>query len=151
MRKVFSITAEIISGIFILLFFYTAISKLMTYQSFRTVLSMSPAIGKYAHLLAWFLPSVELVTVALLFIPRTKSLGLTFSLALMLLFTGYIFYMLQSALHLPCSCGGVLKHMSWKQHLLFNTSFTVIAVLGLLLQQRSKNFIAINRSSRIPV
>jgi putative oxidoreductase len=49
----------------------------------------------------------------------------------MLLFTFYILYMLLFEKHLPCSCGGVLKEMTWKQHLVFNLFFTAIAFTGL--------------------
>lgn len=151
MRKIYWWTAEIISGLLIVLFVYTAVSKLLTFRSFQVVLSMSPVIGNYSAWLAWLLPAVEIITAALLFFPSTKRLGLLVSFVLLLGFTGYVFYMLHSGYHLPCTCGGVLKRLSWQEHLLFNAACTTVAGAGLLLHYRTKDVIAINRSSRIPV
>jgi hypothetical protein len=52
---------------------------------------------------------------------------------------------------LPCSCGGVLKNLSWKEHLMFNFCFTAIAFIGWRFSKKNKDFIAINRLSRTPV
>jgi hypothetical protein len=58
----------------------------------------------------------------------------------MLLFTGYIFIMLKYSSYLPCSCGGVLSNMSWKQHFVFNLAFSALALAGILIQNgMSKN------------
>lgn len=141
---------EIISALFILLFVYTGISKLSEQNNFRVVLSQSPLIGSKANLISWLLPITELLTALLLFFPMTKKWGLMISLALMCIFTGYISYMIIATSHLPCSCGGVLKQMTWSQHLKFNILFTALAGLSLWFYQKNKRFIAINRQSRIP-
>lgn len=142
---------EIISALLILLFVYTGISKLNDQDNFQAVLSQSPLIGSRANFLSWYLPIIELLTALLVFLPFTRKLGLKISLILMCLFTGYISYMILFTPHLPCSCGGVLKQMTWTQHLLFNICFTVLIAAGLWLYQRNKLFIAINRNSRTPV
>lgn len=142
---------EIISALLILLFVYTGISKLHEQDTFRIVLSKSPLIGSYAHIFAWLLSLIELSTGLLLLFPFTRKLGLQIALILMCLFTGYIAYMILFTPKLPCSCGGVLKQMTWKQHLPFNICFTVLAAAGLWLYQKNKFFIAIDRISRTPV
>ncbi|MFX9224384.1 MauE/DoxX family redox-associated membrane protein, partial [Acinetobacter baumannii] len=68
-----------------------------------------------------------------------------------IMFTSYISYMVLFIPNLTCSCGGVIKEMSWRQHLGFNLFFIIISIVGILLQQRTKDFIAINRQSRKPV
>lgn len=152
---------EIISAIFILLFLYTALSKFFSLQRFQFTLSRSPIIGDSAAWLSWFLPSFELLTVVLLFIPAIRLLGLYLSFALMFVFTGYIGIMLLSSSRLPCSCGGILQQLSWKDHLIVNTVLTGLAILGCVLEiKRIRSFQAsclLNnllqqiRSSRKPV
>ncbi len=146
-----TIIPDIISALFILLFVYTAITKLIEHQSFKVVLSQSPLIGINATILSWVLPILELLTAALLFVPSIRKWGFACSLILMLLFTGYIAYMIFFTPNLPCSCGGVLALMTWPQHLIFNIFFTTLAVIGLWFTFRNKLFIAINRNSRTPV
>ncbi len=127
---------EAICGLFILLFVYTAISKLQTYDSFKIVLRKSPLISDLAGVIAWLLPAAELVAAILLFIPRTRKYGLYACLLLMTVFTAYLGYMIAFTPHLPCSCGGVIKGMTWSQHLLFNTFFLGLALVGIWLNNR---------------
>jgi hypothetical protein len=93
-----------------------------------------------AGIVGWSLPAVELVVSVLLFLPFTKKLGLYLSFGLMVLFTAYISYMVMFTPHLPCSCGGVIKQLSWKQHLVFNAFFIVVAFAGIILF-RKENFV----------
>jgi hypothetical protein len=44
--------------------------------------------------------------------------------------------MLAYAKHLPCSCGGVIKKLTWPQHLAFNIFFLLIAMTGIILQRK---------------
>ncbi|MDE3183126.1 MAG: hypothetical protein KGM16_06875 [Bacteroidota bacterium] len=146
-----TIVPDIISALFILLFVYTAITKLIEHESFIAVLSQSPLIGINATILSWVLPILEIFTAMLLFIPTMRKWGFASSLILMLIFTGYITYMISFARHLPCSCGGVISAMTWPEHLIFNIFFTALACIGLRLTFRNKLFIAIGRNSRTPV
>lgn len=140
---------EIIAALFILLFVYTATSKLKDFNSFYFTLQNSPLLHRYAKVVALLLPVTELVIAGLLFFPRSRRTGLYFSFLLMIIFTFYIGGLLLSSSKLPCSCGGVIRQMTWKQHLVFNIFFTALA--GLSIYLRNKRFIAINRNSRIPV
>jgi hypothetical protein len=36
----------------------------------------------------------------------------------------------------PCSCGGMLKHMTWMQHTIFNLFFLAAAIAALILFTR---------------
>lgn len=128
--------AEVIAGIFILLFVYTALSKLMDLNTFKSVLSKSPLIGSRAAFVAWSIPISELIIAALLFLPSTRKLGLVASLGLLLLFTLYIAYMLVFTPQLPCSCGGVLQTMDWDTHLAFNIGALIIGFAGWKLEEK---------------
>lgn len=142
---------EIIAALLILLFVYTGITKLADQNSFRAVISRSPLIGQWSTFLSWTLPIIELSAAVLLLIPKTKKLGLWLSLGLMIVFTGYIGYMLLFTNHLPCSCGGVLQQLTWLQHLEFNILFTLLSALSIWFYTKHQRFIAINRNSRTPV
>lgn len=134
-----STTIEIIYGLLILLFVYTAASKLLSYKSFVAVLDQSPLMQGKAVTVGWLLPVVELGVSVLLFLPSTKELGLYLSFGLMVLFTAYIAYMVMFTPHLPCSCGGVIKQLSWKQHLLFNVFFILVAFAGIVLFRKENS------------
>ena len=125
------VTTELISSLLILLFCYTALSKLFSVAHFEAVLEQSPLISSGAALLAWQVPLTELCIVLLLFFPHTRVAGLYGSLLLLGLFTIYLVYMVLFSQHLPCSCGGVISSMSWPVHIGFNgvcIGATVVAI-----------------------
>lgn len=128
-----ALVIEIIASLLIILFVYTALSKLLDYQTFKGQLAKSPYISPFAGLTAWALPAGELLIVGALLLTRTRLIGLYASFALMLLFTIYIYVMLHYSPYVPCSCGGVLSQLSWEQHLLFNIVFTILALTGIVL------------------
>lgn len=130
------IAVEIIASLLIILFIYTGLNKMMDYSSFKFTLGRSPFIQHINGLIAAVLPTAELLIALALVIKRTRLIGLYASYFLMVLFTGYIWIMLQYAYDLPCSCGGVLAQLSWNDHLLFNSTFTLLALIGVLLQSR---------------
>jgi Methylamine utilisation protein MauE len=129
------IIVEILSTLFIFLFVYAGVSKLIEADKFKWALANSPLITNYAGLISRVLPVVELITAILLFIPRTRASGLFGSLFLMIIFTLYLAYMISFSSNLPCSCGGVLQQMSWKQHLGFNIIFTFLAAVAIRLEK----------------
>ena len=124
---------DIIASLFILLFVYTAINKLAGIGVFQAVLRRSPLIGSMYVLVSWAIPFLELGIALLLLLPAWRRAGLWASLVLMCVFTLYLGYMLLFTPDLPCSCGGVIRKMSWTQHLFFNLFFVSIAILGLRL------------------
>jgi len=127
---------EIIVLLFATLFLYTGISKLMEYAVFKEQIALSPLLKPVSRWLAIILPITEIIVSVILFIPITRLKGLYASLLLMVLFTGYIVYILIYNDHLPCTCGGVLESLSWKQHLLFNSICIVLALTGIVLCRR---------------
>lgn len=133
------IILEIIYGLFILLFLYTAVSKLSNRDGFESVISRSPLIKNNAPIVSWGVPLLELVIVVSLLLPKLRHIGLWLSTALMVLFTGYLFYIIYFTPELPCSCGGVLRYLTWKQHLVFNLFFTALGIWGIWLNKPTKN------------
>lgn len=131
MRK--TVIIESISLILVLLFTYTAVSKILEHDLFAIVLSEAPAIGKYATLISWLLPAAEILVVILLLVPSLRLTGLFASLFLLLVFTMYLLWMVVFRINLPCNCGGVLKALSWKQHIFFNLFFIVLSACCIIL------------------
>jgi putative oxidoreductase len=142
---------EIVSAILIFVFVYAGVSKLMDHYAFAAVLSSTPLIKTFATQMSLTLPLVELITAMLVLFPITKKIGFLISIMLMLVFSGYISFMLAFVSNLPCACGGILNTMSWKQHIIFNLFILAIAIIGIYKMKNYKDFIAINRISRTPV
>ena len=129
---------EIVAAIFITLFLYTAIKKFTDHHSFEWALRKSPLLRGGSRWLAFLVPSAELIIVGLLIIPASRYAGLAASFVLMSLFTLYIGYMLLFTPHLPCSCGGILKELSWRAHLKVNIALTILAGLAICIKRPKK-------------
>jgi putative oxidoreductase len=127
------------SALLTLLFVYAAASKLADISLFRGQLYNQVFTPGMAEALLYLLPASELLAVALLFPSRTRWYGLLLSLAMLVLFTGYILLaMLHFWPRVPCSCGGVLSHLSWTAHLLFNLIFIAVTLFGLWTERRDR-------------
>lgn len=134
MKKTFII--EIICFLFILLFTYAGLMKLMDVQKFTVQIGQSPLLTDFAGVVAWGIPITELLIAGLLAIPRLRLAGLHASFSLMVMFTAYIIAILQFSENIPCSCGGVLEAMGWTEHLIFNIGFVMLAMTGIVLQTK---------------
>ena len=133
---------DIISSMLLLLFLYTAISKIADYANFKNVLSQSPFLNPLASAMAWVLPASEIIIAVLLFIPATRMKGFYACFFLLLLFTIYLIYMVLMTPHLPCNCGGVIKNLSWAQHIFFNLFFVLLSLAGILLNRKNKKVVS---------
>ncbi|MBZ4033822.1 hypothetical protein K6T82_03530 [Flavobacterium sp. 17A] len=139
-----NLVIQLVSYLFVLLFVYAAISKLLDFQNFHVQLSQSPLLSVFSSWIAVLVPIAELFTAILLIVPSFRLWGFYFSLILMGMFTVYIYIILHFSSFIPCSCGGVLEKMSWNVHLLFNLIFIVLAIWAILLCSKgneSNNFI----------
>lgn len=143
--------AEIIAALFVLLFIYTSISKLMSVQSFALAMSHSPLIGSFSRPLSLIVPGLEVIVAIALIIPQSRYIGLIASALLMTIFTFYIAYIILFASKLPCTCGGVIENMTWSQHLAFNVLFLSLGIVAIIIYKKQNRLIAKSRSRRIPV
>lgn len=132
----YRIALEIIYFLFILLFGYAAMIKLIDLDKFQSQIGQSTLLTHHARLLSVAVPVGELLIVLLLAIPRVRIVGLYLSLGTMAMFTGYVFYIVNFDPNIPCSCGGVLDTMGWTEHLIFNVSFLLFAVVGIFLETK---------------
>lgn len=124
---------EVISLLLVILWVYAGLSKLLDYETSRFQLGRSPFLEHFAGIVAWAIPVSEILVAIGLLIPRTRLASLYASFALMLMFTGYIYLILNHSYYIPCSCGGVLSGMDWYTHLWFNIGFTTLALTAIIL------------------
>jgi hypothetical protein len=146
----------LISFPFIFLWMYAAASKIIEYDEFVSQIGQSPLVTDYREVLAWAVPALEICIALMLMTDTFRVAGLYASFSLMLLFTGYVAIIMTAYDDIPCSCGGILSEMGWKQHLIFNAGATVLALVGVLVaarglhEKRTKDVIAISGGSRKP-
>lgn len=129
----------IISYLFVFLFIYAAISKLLDYNDFSIKIGQSPLLSPFAGYVAIGVPVIELIIALGLLLPSWRITSLFASLCLMTAFTVYIFIILNFSSFVPCSCGGILEKLGWTEHLIFNLVFVVLAIVGLVLSENHAN------------
>lgn len=120
-----------ISYITTLLFIYAATSKVIDFENFQVQLGQSPMLSAFASYLAYAVPLVELGISILLINSRWRTMGLVLSFSLMVMFTAYIYIILNYSSFVPCSCGGLLEELSWNQHIIFNLVFVALTAIGI--------------------
>lgn len=134
--KTKKIAVEIICFLFILLFTYAAVSKLMIYEGYISQMRQVPLIADYAIFLAWMVPGSELVISALLVIHRFRRIGMYAATGLMVIFTAYIGIIIFIGEDKPCSCGGVLSSLGWTEHFFFNIAFVILGIAGIFFTRK---------------
>jgi putative oxidoreductase len=125
---------DIISYAFIILFVYTGVNKLISFNFYLRDLHRSPLLGPYATAISILIPAAELIAAVLLIRQRTRIFGLQLSLFLMTAFTIYVGYVLTFTDKRPCTCGGIIRELSWPNHMIFNVTFLLLAISGIILQ-----------------
>lgn len=127
------LTINVVSLLFVLLFVYAAISKLLDFETFTVQLAQSPILSAYAGNIAWLIPAIEIALSLMLMVPRFRIRALYAAFTLMVMFTVYIYIILNFSEFIPCSCGGVLEKLSWTQHLIFNVVFIILAGVAIVV------------------
>jgi len=123
-----------IVSLLILLWVYAALSKLTDIDQFTREIKQQHLPLLASRTAIWLLPAIELIAASLLISPKWRRTGLILSSILMLIFTFYILLVLSGYFkNIPCSCGGVLKQLGWRNHLIFNIFFLVLGIIGIHL------------------
>jgi uncharacterized membrane protein YphA (DoxX/SURF4 family) len=129
---------EGIVSLLVMMFLYASFSKYFDFAAFQRAMYRQPFPHGFSTLLIIVMPPIEIMVSILLITEKKRTQGLRAAVILMTLFTGYISAIL---LHLfpkvPCSCGGVIARLNWQQHLLVNCCFLLLAITGLIIQQKS--------------
>jgi len=132
------VVLESISALLIMLFLYASVSKILDFDRFIGETNNQPLPNSWTPFIVWTVPSLEIaISIALIF-ERSRLAGFIASAALMTIFTVYAAIVLLHLLeYVPCSCGGIIRKLTWQQHLVFNIFFTALSVIGIILQRRS--------------
>ncbi|MDX1767158.1 MAG: hypothetical protein R3294_03840 [Arenibacter troitsensis] len=136
------IIVEVICLLFIILFVYTGLTKLLIPNLFYDSILNSPVLGgrTMATLASWTLPLLELAVALLLIWKKTRLIGFYGVLGLMLLFTGYTVAIVFFAPYRPCSCGGIISLLSWEQHLALNAILLLLALLAIWSSLKNRGY-----------
>lgn len=125
----------------ILLWVYASLSKLFDYSQSKGQMLNQVFPKPVALILTWLVPTTEFLTGILLILHVTIKYGLWLSLFLL---TSFTFYIAGGLLHLyfrvPCTCGGVISHLSWGWHLVFNLSFLVLNLYAIILSTNERGY-----------
>lgn len=128
-----------VSYLYILLFVYAAVSKLLDFENFQAQIGQSPLLSIFAAYASTGVLLLEFLIAIMLAVPRLRIAGLYMAFTLMVMFTAYIYLILNYSSFVPCSCGGILEKLGWKEHLIFNILFTVLAATAILLSNEKKD------------
>lgn len=127
-------SVEIISLVYVMVFAFTGLTKLMEGDQFFNNLNNSPILPDVvwlSYIISWAVPTLEIVIALLIAIPRTRLKGLYAALGLMIVFTMYVAGIVFITPYTPCSCGGIITLLSWPEHLLFNIGLIVLALIAI--------------------
>ncbi|SDF80831.1 hypothetical protein SAMN05216464_1341 [Mucilaginibacter pineti] len=121
------------------LFFYASIMKLIDIDRSRIEMMKQVFPRPVANILVWAIPVTEIIVAIVLLYPKTRIMGLFLALTLMFLFTGYIILVLAHYFRVvPCSCGGILEHMTYRTHIVFNIFFLLLSLSGIIIYYRER-------------
>jgi len=131
------IIIEIISSLLILLFLYASTSKWLAFKLFIGEMNNQPLPNWMTPYLVIGIPAIEILIAFALIFEKSRMPALYASMALMLVFTIYsVAILLHAFKYIPCSCGGVIRKLTWPQHLVFNLFFVGISLTGIILKKR---------------
>jgi len=138
-QRILSFLERVAVAVLILLFFYTAISKLADLSEFRRQLYNQVIPAWSVEALVFALPGAELCLSLMLILEMTRKLALVGVVLLMSVFTIYMgLVLLRVFPRVPCSCGGVLTSMDFTGHFIFNLVFLMSSVFALRQQKKSR-------------
>jgi hypothetical protein len=146
--NLFVLSARII---LLLLFAYTATSKLIEHGLFVFQMRLAPLpyMINLAPILGWLIPTIEAILAAALYTQRYYIKALYGSGILLCLFEAYIVAMMLSGSHLPCSCGGIISTLSWKAHLVINALLVLLTIIALRMQSMITDQSDVKNFSRV--
>src|SRR6201996_3403809 len=130
------VTLECVCALLILLFLYASVSKFLDFKTFINEMNNQPLPNSWTPFLVWSIPFLEIGISASVMFEYTRLLGFFVSAVMMLLFTIYsILILLHFFPYVPCSCGGVIRKLTWAQHLVLNLFYLAISIHGIILQR----------------
>ncbi|KRT17768.1 hypothetical protein ASU31_00270 [Pedobacter ginsenosidimutans] len=128
----------------ILLWSYAGLSKILDQGEFaKQIALLFPAELVTTIFIA--IPTLEIIAALALAFKRTNTIGLILSLLLITVFTLYVLLVISGYFgSVPCSCGGIISALSWKEHLILNILFLFL-VIYLLFAYKLRKEVAVTK------
>jgi putative oxidoreductase len=132
---------EGLTAIFIILWLYVGITKLIDFRSMYLQMNLSPFafFRNFDNEIAVGIPSIEILIGIILILKKTRLVGFYASFVLMIIFTAYVVFLMIKMPKLPCTCGGIISQLNWTQHLILNIALTFVALFGIALHRKNKS------------
>lgn len=133
---------ELIAFVFVLLFVFAAVTKLLEGDRFFNNLNNSPILPDKAVpvILSWAIPILEIIVAILIVGRKTRLKGFYSVLILSILFALYTSGIVFFSPYTPCSCGGIITLLSWPQHLMLNIGLILLVITGIRLYKKRNLF-----------
>ncbi len=143
-----NIIIEIAASLLVMLFIYASFSKFVDLRQFKMDMFNQPFPKWFSAILVWAVPITEILISLCLILPKFRTTGFVSAAILMSLFTLYTGLILLNVFHrIPCSCGGVIKKLSWTQHLVLNLFFLVTALIGIFISRTNSSEVSSKKFS----
>src|SRR5690606_31782620 len=97
----------VIGYLYVLLFVYAAVSKLLDVETFQVQLGQSPLLSAISNWVAWRVVIGEMLITGFILFDKTKQICFFLAFAMLVMFTTYILIILNFSSYVPCSCGGI--------------------------------------------
>lgn len=134
------ILVEISASLLLLLFLFACLSHWLDFKTFSGNILNQPLPSWSKQLIIWGMPIVELLIAIGLLFDKTRLRSFQAAFFVLLSLSTYIILILANFFNrIPCSCSGLIPHLSWDQHLWFNVLFLVIALIGIVLKRGQFN------------
>lgn len=129
---------ELVASALIVLFLYAAIMQLVFHHTYFVQFNRSLSKELLAQIITWTLPFVQFFVGWLLWRNNTRLAGLISTMALVSLYTIYLFIMLPAGSRSQCNCGELWQKASLEVNILFNLAVILLAAAAIIISGRFK-------------
>ena len=127
---------EVIAFLLMLLYLFASVSKWLTFRTFTNDINNQPFPNGLTPWIIYSVPPLQVAIVFALMFERTRTLGFYASLILMSVYSVYTAAVLLKFFdYVPCSCGGIIRNLTWSQHLFLNLFFVALSIAGIVLRR----------------
>ncbi|WP_420866236.1 MauE/DoxX family redox-associated membrane protein [Chryseobacterium gambrini] len=128
-----NLIAETIIFLLLLMWAYTFVSKVRNFDTFRRQINGAYILSSFGSSLPYILQLLHLSLVVLLIKKSWRKIGLITSLSVLLLYTGYLIYILKFAPSIPSSCISLYRGLNWNDQLWINLAVLTLNIIGLIM------------------
>jgi|GEM_PF-6460506 hypothetical protein len=129
---------ELLASALIVVFLYAAAVQFVYHETYFSQLNR-PRTGKvFAYIISYLLPLVHVLLAWLLWRPAKRLAGFVCAMAVMSLYTIYLFVMLPAGSKAQCHCGELWQGASLELNILFNLAVILLSAVAIILMGRFK-------------